>query len=229
MVESHGALRWLTLTGRAGSLPSWSSRWNNRQRKSSPHVHVQEPEAEQNAASARVLDATSAYVLDKDGRIVAELTPWAQQPPEQERPQAPERAAQPRAAQTEQPAGGGPLVGQALHEHIAQAIRPVLGVVLAMHLGIAQAPREDEQDVAPTTVLVRPTIQPHGPYPRETAALCGDGGSLIGMISYSRRTTLKASMMASRVRCRRRPGKTPGTDTSRSRWGACAMIFWRSA
>jgi hypothetical protein len=115
---------------------------------------VQEPEAEQKAASAYVLDATSAYVLGKDGRMIAELTPRAQQPPEEEQSHAPERAEQPRAAQTEQPAGGGPL-SQALQEQIAQAIRPVLGVVLAVHLGIAQAPQEDEQDVAPTAVLDR--------------------------------------------------------------------------
>src|SRR5918911_5420580 len=95
---------------------------------------VQEPEAEQKAASAYVLDATSAYVLGKDGRMIAELTPRAQQPAEEERSHAPERAEQPRTAQTEQPAGGGPLT-QALQEQIAQAIRPVLGVVLAVHLG----------------------------------------------------------------------------------------------
>jgi hypothetical protein len=117
--------------------------------------HVQEPEAEQNAASACVLDATSAYVLDKEGTMIAEVTPQAQQPPKEERPQAPERAARPRAAQTEQPAGGGPLVGQALQEQIAQAMRPVLGVVLAVHLGIAQTPQEDEQEVAPAAVLDR--------------------------------------------------------------------------
>jgi hypothetical protein len=115
--------------------------------------HVQEPEAEQNAASACVFDVTSAYVLDKEGRMIAELTPRAQQPPEEERPQAPERAEQPRAEETEQPVGGRPLVGQALHEHIAQAIQPVLGVVLAVHLGIAQAPQADEQDAAPAAVL----------------------------------------------------------------------------
>jgi hypothetical protein len=46
-------------------------------------------------------------------------------------------------------------VGQDLQEQIAQAIRPVLGVVLAVRLGIAQAPQEDEQEVAPTAVLDR--------------------------------------------------------------------------
>ena len=117
--------------------------------------HVQEPGAEQNAASAHVLDATSAYVLDTDGSLIAELRRRAQQPPQEERPQAPERAARARAAQTEQPAGGGPLVGQSLQEQIAQAIRPVLGVVLAAHVGIAQAPQEDEQEVAPAAVLDR--------------------------------------------------------------------------
>src|SRR5205085_10962664 len=49
------------------------------------------------------------------------------QPPEEERPRTPERAPQPEAAQAEQPAGAGPLLGQALHERIAQAIRPGLG------------------------------------------------------------------------------------------------------
>jgi hypothetical protein len=117
--------------------------------------HVQEPEAEQNAASAHVLDATSAYVLDTDGRMIAELRRRAQQPPEEERPHAPARAERPWAAQPEQPAGGGPLVGQSLQEQIAQAIRPVLGVVLAVHVGIAQAPQEDEQEVAPAAVLDR--------------------------------------------------------------------------
>ena len=117
--------------------------------------HVQEPGAEQNAASAHVLDATSAYVLDTDGSMIAELRRRAQQPPEKERPQAPERAARPRAAQTEQPAGGRALVGQALQEQIAQAIRPVLGVVLAVYVGIAQAPQEDEREVAPAAVLDR--------------------------------------------------------------------------
>jgi hypothetical protein len=117
--------------------------------------HVQEPEAEHNAASVHVLDATSAYVLDTDGSMIAELRRRAQQPPQEERPHALERAARPRAAQTEQLAGGGALVGQALQEQIAQAIRPVLGVVLAVHVGIAQAPQEDEQEVAPAAVLDR--------------------------------------------------------------------------
>jgi hypothetical protein len=57
----------------------------------------------------------------------------APQPAEQ--PHTPERAPQPAAAQApqpaaaqpQQPAGAAPLVDQALHEHIAQAIRPILG------------------------------------------------------------------------------------------------------
>ena len=79
----------------------------------------------------------------------------AEWPQEDEQPRAAERAPRPEAAQAEQPAGGKPLVGQALQEQLAQAIRHVLGVVLAVHLGIAQAPQEDEQDVAPATVLDR--------------------------------------------------------------------------
>ena len=85
--------------------------------------------------------------------MIAELRRRAQQPPEEERPQAPERAEWPQAEQTEQPASGGALVDQALQEQIAQAIRPVLGVVLAVHVGIAQAPQEDELDVTPAAVL----------------------------------------------------------------------------
>jgi hypothetical protein len=125
---------------------------------------VQEPEGEQNMASA--------YVLDKEGRIIAELKQLAQQPPEEERSQAPERTEWPQAAQTEQPGGGEPLMGQALQEHIAHAMRPGLGVVLAVHLGNVQAPQlmeqgqpagqhgaeqrqEDEQDAAPAAVLDR--------------------------------------------------------------------------
>jgi Gas vesicle protein len=100
-----------------------------------------------------------ASVLDQHGRVIAESKqpveqvhedegPHAQkrapqpaaQPTEQpqarehapqpaEQPQAPERAPQPEAAQAQQPAGAGPLVDQALQEHIAQAMRPVLGEV----------------------------------------------------------------------------------------------------
>jgi hypothetical protein len=52
-----------------------------------------------------------------------------------EQPHTPERAPQPAAAQAprpaaaqpQQPAGAAPLVDQALQEHIAQAIRPILG------------------------------------------------------------------------------------------------------
>jgi hypothetical protein len=44
-----------------------------------------------------------------------------------EQPHTPERAPQPAAAQAQQPAGAGPLVDQALQEHIAKAIRPIVG------------------------------------------------------------------------------------------------------
>src|SRR5207248_1440588 len=98
------------------------------------------------AAVAQPSNAAPAYVLDKQGRPIAELTlPWEQaqgdegsqaqehatqpaaQPHEEEPPHAPERAPQPEAAQADQPAGAGPLLGQALHERIAQAVRPILG------------------------------------------------------------------------------------------------------
>jgi hypothetical protein len=94
-----------------------------------------------------------ASVVDKQGRVTAELNqpvaqvhedegPHAQQrapqPAEQpqslerapqptEQPHAPERVPQPEPAQAEQPAGAEPRVDQALQEHIAQAMRPVLG------------------------------------------------------------------------------------------------------
>jgi hypothetical protein len=61
---------------------------------------------------------------------------------EEEQPQALERPSQPEAAQAEQPAGAGPLLGQALHERIAQAMRPVLE---GLPQWIAQAWQPGEQ------------------------------------------------------------------------------------
>src|SRR5919202_6546861 len=58
----------------------------------------------------------------KEDTMVTELKQSAQQSQEEEPPQAP----QPAAAQAEQPAGAAPLLGPALQEHIAQAIRPTL-------------------------------------------------------------------------------------------------------
>jgi Gas vesicle protein len=75
-------------------------------------------------------NGAAAYVLDPEGSIIAELKQPAQQPQGEERPQAPECAGEPEAEQTAQPLGAAPLLGPALQEHIAQAIRPVLGVVL---------------------------------------------------------------------------------------------------
>src|SRR5205823_11808246 len=49
-------------------------------------------------------NAASSYVLDKEGRLIAELKQMAQQPPEQERPQAPKRAQEPQAEQNAAPA-----------------------------------------------------------------------------------------------------------------------------
>jgi hypothetical protein len=71
-------------------------------------------------------NVAAADVLDPEGRMIAELKPPAQPPKEEERPQAPARAEEPQAEQTAQPAGAAPLLGPALQEHIAQAIRPVL-------------------------------------------------------------------------------------------------------
>ena len=71
-------------------------------------------------------NVAAAYVLDPEGRMIAGLKQPAQQPQEEERPQAPERAGEPEAEQTAQPAGAAPLLGPALQEHIAQAIRSVL-------------------------------------------------------------------------------------------------------
>jgi hypothetical protein len=75
-------------------------------------------------------NVAAAYVLDPEGRMIAELKQPAQQPQEEEQPQAPECAGEPEAEQTAQPLGAAPLLGPALQEHIAQAIRPVLGVAL---------------------------------------------------------------------------------------------------
>src|SRR5437588_7386987 len=47
-------------------------------------------------------NAASSYVLDKEGRLIAELKQLAQQPPEEERPPAPERARQPAQQSQEQ-------------------------------------------------------------------------------------------------------------------------------
>jgi Gas vesicle protein len=103
-------------------------------------------EADQEHAEAgQWSNAALAYVLDKQGRVIAELKQSgqqaqedeqpqtqerapqrAEQPQEDEPPQAPERAPQPEAAQAEQPAGAGLFLGPALHERIAQAMRPVV-------------------------------------------------------------------------------------------------------
>ena len=55
--------------------------------------------------------------------MVTELKPPAARSHEEEPPQA----QQPEAAQAEQPAGGGQPLGPAVQEHIAQAVRPILG------------------------------------------------------------------------------------------------------
>src|ERR671939_457760 len=90
-------------------------------------------------------NAAAAYVLDPDGRMIAELKQLvrrplqplqadvrpqalerAAQPQEDEQPRAPVRTPWPEAVHAEQPAGGRPPVGQDLQERISQAIRRVL-------------------------------------------------------------------------------------------------------
>jgi hypothetical protein len=106
------------------------------QEEEPPHAleRAPQPEAAQKAAPA--------YVFDEKGRLIAELKRPVEQPQEDARSQVPERAPQPaeqpheeeqphvpeRAPQPEaaQPAGAGPLLNLALHERIAQAVRPVL-------------------------------------------------------------------------------------------------------
>src|SRR5919204_5016372 len=60
---------------------------------------------------------------DSEDTMVTELKQPAARSHEEEPPQA----QQPEAAQAEQPAGGGQPLGPAVQEHIAQAVRPILG------------------------------------------------------------------------------------------------------
>jgi hypothetical protein len=84
-------------------------------------------EADQKHAEAgQRSNVAAAYVLDPEGRMIAGLKQPAQQPQEEEWPQAPERAGEPEAEQIAQPLGAAPPLGPALQEHIAQAIRSVL-------------------------------------------------------------------------------------------------------
>jgi hypothetical protein len=72
------------------------------------------------------LNQPVAQVHEDEGPQAPERAPQpAAQPAEQ--PQARERAPQPEAAQAEQPAAAEPRGDQALQEHIAQAMQPVLG------------------------------------------------------------------------------------------------------
>ena len=79
----------------------------------------QEADHERAAAGQRST-AAPAYVLDRNGKVSAELKQPVQLQ-EDEGSQVQERAPQPAPAQAEQPAGAGPLLGPALHERIAQA------------------------------------------------------------------------------------------------------------
>jgi hypothetical protein len=86
-------------------------------------------EADQERAAGQRSNAAPAYVLEKNGKVGAELkqpVQPAEQQQEDEWSQIQERAPQPEPAQAEQPAGAGLLLGPGLHERIAQAMRPVL-------------------------------------------------------------------------------------------------------
>jgi Gas vesicle protein len=90
-------------------------------------------------------NAAPAYVLDKNGKVSAELkqpVQPAEQQQEDEGSQIQERAPQLEATQAEQPAGAGPLLDPALHERMAQAIQPVLEGLRQRN---AQAPQLVEQ------------------------------------------------------------------------------------
>jgi Gas vesicle protein len=110
---------------------------------------------QERAEAGQRSEAAPASVLDQQGRVSAEVKqpveqvhedegPQAQKraPQPTEQPQAPEPPAQPKAAQAEQPASARPLVDQALQEHIAQAIRPVLGEVRARMTQALQPPEQ---------------------------------------------------------------------------------------
>jgi hypothetical protein len=104
-----------------------------------PHEADQE-----RAAAGQRSNAAPAYVLEKNGKVSAELkqpVQPAEQPQEDEGSQVQERVPQPKAAQAEQPAGAGPLLGPALHERIAQAMRPVREE-LPQRIAQAWRPRE---------------------------------------------------------------------------------------
>jgi Gas vesicle protein len=107
------------------------------------------PEAAQAEPPARaepLLDpawhAHIAQAWPRMGQVRPEGRQEEEQQQEEEQPQALERASQPEAAQAEQPAGAGPLLGPALQERIAQAMRPVLEGVPQW---IAQAWQPGEQ------------------------------------------------------------------------------------
>ena len=87
-------------------------------------------QAEQPAGVGPLLDPALHARIAQAGQRMEQARPEGRQEEEQqqedEQPQALERASQPEAAQAQQPAGAGPLLGQALHECIAQAVRRVL-------------------------------------------------------------------------------------------------------
>src|SRR5438105_14949152 len=101
-------------------------------------------EADQERAGAgQRSNAAPAYVLDKNGKVSAELkqpVQPAEQPHEDEGSQVQERAPQPEA---EQPAGAGPLLDPALHERIAPAWQRV---EQARHEGRQEEEQQQEEE-----------------------------------------------------------------------------------
>jgi hypothetical protein len=120
-----------------GRQPVEQARPEGQQEEEQPpeeeQPQAQEPEATQNAAPADV--------LDQQGRVIAESKQLVEQPREDAGRQVHAPTPQPEATQAAQPAGAAPLLGPALHERIAQAVRPVLE---ELRQGNAQARQSGE-------------------------------------------------------------------------------------
>jgi hypothetical protein len=103
-------------------------------------------QAEQPADAGPLLDPALHERIAQAGQRTEPARPEERQEEEQqqeeEQPQALERASQPEAAQAAQPAGAAPLLGSALQERIAHAMRPVLE---GLPQWIAQAWQPGEQ------------------------------------------------------------------------------------
>jgi len=91
---------------------------------------TQQPHAPERASQPAAQPAEQPQALERAPQL-AEQPHTPERAPQPAAAQAPQPAAaqapQPAAAQSQQPAGAAPLVDQALQEHIAQAIRPIVG------------------------------------------------------------------------------------------------------